>query len=80
MSREIARNRYILKKMGMTHVLNAAEGKNNSVDTGPDYYSDMNIDYYGVEAEDIPTFNISQFFYPAAQFINYALSGPESTL
>ncbi|XP_023653910.1 dual specificity phosphatase 29 isoform X1 [Paramormyrops kingsleyae] len=77
---EIARNRYVLKKMGMTHVLNAAEGKKNSVDTGPDYYSDMNIDYYGVEAEDIPTFNLSQFFYSAAQFIDYALSGPENKL
>lgn len=46
--------------------------------TGPDYYSDMDIQYYGVEADDKPTFNISQYFYPAAQFIQEALSYPQS--
>ncbi|KAL4640006.1 hypothetical protein GN956_G12092 [Arapaima gigas] len=77
---QTARNRYSLTRMGVTHVLNAAEGKQNSVDTGAHYYNEMNIEYYGVEAEDIPTFNLSQFFYPAAQFIDHALSSPDNKL
>ncbi|MBN3294940.1 DUPD1 phosphatase, partial [Amia calva] len=74
-----ALDRYNLEKMGMTHILNAADGKWN-VGTGPEYYSDINIDYYGVEAEDIPSFDLSVFFYPAAQFIDHALSKPENKL
>lgn len=67
-----------LRDLGITHVLNAAEGKWNNVLTGADYYSDMNIRYYGIEADDKPSFNISQFFHPAAQFIHEALSHPQS--
>ncbi|KAM6997328.1 dual specificity phosphatase 29-like isoform 1-T2 [Tautogolabrus adspersus] len=67
-----------LRDLGITHVLNAAEGKFNNVLTGAEYYSDMDIQYYGVEADDKPTFNISQFFRPAAQFIHEALSHPEN--
>ncbi|XP_018616662.2 dual specificity phosphatase DUPD1-like isoform X2 [Scleropages formosus] len=77
---QTARNRHSLTRMGVTHVLNAAEGTRNSVDTGPDYYGGMNIQYYGVEAEDVPTFNLSHFFYPAAQFIDDALGRPENKL
>uniref|UniRef100_A0A3Q3MRL1 Dual specificity protein phosphatase n=1 Tax=Labrus bergylta TaxID=56723 RepID=A0A3Q3MRL1_9LABR len=62
-----------LRDLSITHVLNAAEGKFNNVLTGAEYYSDMDIQYYGVEADDKPTFNISQFFRPAAQFIHEAL-------
>ncbi|KPP73737.1 hypothetical protein Z043_107153, partial [Scleropages formosus] len=69
-----------LERIGVTHILNAAEGKWNNVATGPNYYSDMNIEYYGVEAEDIPTFDLSQFFYPAAEFIDHALGKPENKL
>lgn len=76
--RKTALERHNLEKMGITHILNAAEGKWNNVATGPDYYNGMNIYYYGVEAEDIPTFNLAQFFYRAAQFIDQALSNPES--
>ncbi|XP_053357984.1 dual specificity protein phosphatase 13 [Clarias gariepinus] len=75
-----ALERYNLEKIGITHILNAAEGKWNNVATGPDYYHGMDIYYYGVEAEDIPTFNLAQFFYPAAQFIDQTLSNPESKL
>ncbi|XP_078055730.1 dual specificity phosphatase 29-like [Mustelus asterias] len=69
----IALDRYAIEKMGFTHILNAAHGRWN-VDTGDEYYRDMPIDYYGVEAEDVPTFNLSEFFYPAAQYIDSALS------
>ncbi|KAM9804183.1 dual specificity phosphatase 29-like [Neosynchiropus ocellatus] len=69
-----------LRELGITHVLNAAEGKWNNVLTGPDYYCDMNVRYFGVEADDKPTFNISQFFGSAAHFIHEALSLPENKI
>ncbi|TWW78816.1 dual specificity phosphatase 29 [Takifugu flavidus] len=69
-----------LRDLGITHVLNAAEGKWNNVLTGAHYYSDTNIQYYGIEADDKPTFNISQFFHPAAQFIHEALSQPHNNV
>ncbi|KAF7710356.1 hypothetical protein HF521_009228 [Silurus meridionalis] len=75
-----ALERHNLEKTGITHILNAAEGKWNNVATGPEYYKGMNISYYGVEAEDIPAFNLAQFFYPAAQFIDQALNNPECKL
>ncbi|XP_069000889.1 dual specificity phosphatase 29-like [Embiotoca jacksoni] len=67
-----------LKDLGVTHILNAAEGKCNNVLTGADYYSDMGIQYYGVEADDKPTFSISQYFCPAAHFIHGALGHPQN--
>ncbi|XP_029305596.1 dual specificity phosphatase DUPD1-like [Cottoperca gobio] len=67
-----------LRDLGVTHVLNAAEGKWNNVLTGADYYTDMDIKYYGVEADDKPTFNMSQYFCPATQFIHEALSHPQN--
>lgn len=77
-NRKTALERPGLRGLGVTHVLNAAEGKWNNVLTGADYYTDMDIQYYGVEADDKPTFNISQYFCPAAQFIHEALSHPQS--
>lgn len=64
--------------LGITHVLNAAEGKWNNVLTGAEYYNDMAIQYLGVEADDKPTFNISQYFCSTTQFIHEALSDPQS--
>ncbi|XP_055517559.1 dual specificity phosphatase 29-like [Leucoraja erinacea] len=73
----IALDRYTVEKMGFTHILNAAHGRWN-VGTGEEYYKDMPVDYYGVEAADLPSFNLGQFFYPAAQYIDRALSTPGS--
>ncbi|CAK6436428.1 unnamed protein product [Pipistrellus nathusii] len=67
-----ALDRYSLQKAGFTHVLNAAHGRRN-VDTGPDYYRGMDIEYHGVEADDVPTFDLSVFFHSAAAFIDAAL-------
>ncbi|XP_056387255.1 dual specificity phosphatase 29-like isoform X2 [Hyla sarda] len=72
-----ALDRYGLEKSGFTHIVNAAHGRWN-VDTGAEYYSDMDIEYYGVEAADLPSFNLSQFFYPAAEFIHKALNKSNS--
>ncbi|XP_038152274.1 dual specificity phosphatase 29 [Cyprinodon tularosa] len=67
-----------LRDLGITHVLNAAEAKWNNVLTGANYYSDLNIQYFGVEADDKPSFNISQYFFSASEFICEALSQPQN--
>ncbi|XP_031458853.1 dual specificity protein phosphatase 13-like [Phasianus colchicus] len=69
-----AHNRFVLWKMGVTHVLNAAHGTAYS-HGGQDFYG-ATIDYYGVPAHDLPSFDISQFFFSAAEFIHKALSTP----
>lgn len=61
-------------------MLNAAEGTWNNVDTGAGYYSNMDVVYHGVVAEDIPTFDLSQYFYSAACFIEGTLSSPQSKM
>uniref|UniRef100_A0AAR2LU96 Protein-serine/threonine phosphatase n=1 Tax=Pygocentrus nattereri TaxID=42514 RepID=A0AAR2LU96_PYGNA len=75
---ETARNRYKLERMGVTHVLNAAEGQRNSVCTGASYYTDLSVEYFGIEAEDIPSFNLSQHFFPVAEYMQQVLSNPHS--
>lgn len=71
--RVAARDKSMLYSMGITHIVNAASGPPH-VNTGPRFYRDMAVDYYGVEADDSTDFNISVFFYPAARFIGAALS------
>lgn len=63
----------MLYNMGITHIVNAASGPPH-VNTGPRFYRDMAVDYYGVEADDSTDFIISVFFYPTARFIRAALS------
>ncbi|KAM3859922.1 dual specificity phosphatase 29-like [Diretmus argenteus] len=70
-----AKDKRTLQAHHITYVLNAADGKFN-VNTGASYYRDTNITYHGVEAFDMSTFNLSPFFYPAANFIKSALSSP----
>ncbi|KAM3592326.1 uncharacterized protein V6R79_016659 [Siganus canaliculatus] len=77
---ETAKDKYNLKKLGITHILNAAEGTWNNVDTGAGYYSDMDVVYYGVVAEDVTTFNLSQYFYSAARFMEETLRNPQNKL
>uniref|UniRef100_A0A8D0H0J9 Dual specificity protein phosphatase n=1 Tax=Sphenodon punctatus TaxID=8508 RepID=A0A8D0H0J9_SPHPU len=69
-----AANRYGLWKMGITHVLNAAHGT-MFCQGCHDFYG-TTIDYHGVPAYDLPDFNISQFFFSAAEYIHKALSTP----
>ncbi|MFT7807163.1 dual specificity protein phosphatase 13-like [Arapaima gigas] len=70
-----AKDKRMLQGHGITHVLNAADGKFN-VCTGPSFYRDTNITYHGVEAFDMPSFDMSPFFYSAAKFIKEALRMP----
>lgn len=74
--RYAAKDKSLLQSLKITHVLNAAHGKFN-VNTGLSYYRDTSITYHGVEASDMPSFDLSPFFYSAAKFIKSALSTPE---
>ncbi|XP_056147464.1 dual specificity protein phosphatase 13-like [Lampris incognitus] len=68
----ISHDRFGLWQLGITHVLNAAHGK--LCCKGSDDYYGTTVAYYGVPASDLPTFDLSPFFYPAAQFIDQALA------
>jgi len=71
-----AKNKTFLRLMGITHVLNTAEGSRfGQVDTGHTYYRDMpNIRYMGFPMTDHPSKDISRYFYIAAKFIDNAVS------
>ncbi|XP_069836955.1 dual specificity protein phosphatase 13B-like [Dendropsophus ebraccatus] len=70
-----ARDKSVLRQLGITHIVNAAYGRYR-INTGPEFYRDLNIDFYGVEADDHPHFNLSEYFFPAAQFIGAGLQSP----
>lgn len=75
-SRGAAKNKAYLKKMGITHVLNTAQGsKFATVDTDAAYYRDVGIKYMGMKLLDFPSANITQYFDSGANFIEDALSG-----
>uniref|UniRef100_A0A8C1V1Z4 Dual specificity protein phosphatase n=1 Tax=Cyprinus carpio TaxID=7962 RepID=A0A8C1V1Z4_CYPCA len=63
---------YGLWRLGITHVLNAAHGK--MCCKGRDDFYGTTVKYYGVPANDLPTFDISSFFYPSAHYIHDAFS------
>ncbi|XP_027726064.1 dual specificity protein phosphatase 3 [Vombatus ursinus] len=64
-----------LKHLGITHVLNAAEGKSfMHVNTTAQFYEGTNITYLGIKANDTEEFNLSIFFEKAAEFIDKALT------
>ncbi|XP_064185771.1 serine/threonine/tyrosine-interacting-like protein 2 [Anguilla rostrata] len=67
----VAVNKSRLKRMGITHVLNAAHG--TGVYTGTDFYAGMNIQYHGIEVDDFPSADISPFLRSAAEFLDEAL-------
>ncbi|KAL2083732.1 hypothetical protein ACEWY4_021505 [Coilia grayii] len=70
----MSHDRYGLWLLGVTHVLNAAHGK--MCCKGSDDFYGTTVSYYGVPANDLPTFDLSPFFYPSAQFIHQALTKP----
>ncbi|XP_075466450.1 dual specificity protein phosphatase 13A isoform X2 [Ascaphus truei] len=67
-----ANNRYELWKLGITHVLNAAHGRRFS-EGNADFHG-ASVTYHGVAANDVPDFDMSQYFYSASEFIHQALS------
>lgn len=77
MNRASAKNKTFLRLMGITHVLNTAEGSRfGQVDTGHTYYRDMTqVRYMGFPMTDHPSTDISRYFYIASKFIENAING-----
>lgn len=71
----VARDKGKLAQLGITHVVNVAAGK-FQVDTGAKFYRGMALEYYGIEAEDSPFYDLSVHFLPVARYIQAALSAP----
>ncbi|XP_056336708.1 uncharacterized protein si:ch211-121a2.2 [Danio aesculapii] len=78
---ETALDRAMLKTMGITHILKAAateEDLHGNITPRDEHYQGMDMTYYYVPALDEDMFDISEYFFPAAEFINKALSNPEN--
>ncbi|CAI9177678.1 unnamed protein product [Rangifer tarandus platyrhynchus] len=71
-----ARDKNKLTQLGITHVVNVAAGQ-FQVDTGAKFYRGMPLEYYGIEADDTPFFDLSVYFLPVARYIRSALSVPQ---
>ncbi|XP_041128489.1 serine/threonine/tyrosine-interacting-like protein 2 [Polyodon spathula] len=69
--KSVAVNKARLKRLGITHILNAAHG--TGVYTGPDFYTGIDIQYQGIEVDDFPDMDISKHFRPAAEFLDETL-------
>ncbi|XP_045914616.1 serine/threonine/tyrosine-interacting-like protein 2 [Micropterus dolomieu] len=69
--KSVAVNKARLKRMGITHILNAAHG--TGVYTGESFYAGMNIQYMGIEVDDFTDADISVHFRPTAEFLDEAL-------
>lgn len=64
-----------LKRQGITHILNAAEGNSfMHVNTNTEFYAGTGIIYHGIPASDTDHFDISVYFEEAADFIEEALA------
>ncbi|XP_030257212.1 dual specificity protein phosphatase 3 [Sparus aurata] len=71
----VAQNAMRLQKLGVTHVLNVAEGTSfMHVNTSVDFYAGTGITYHGIQANDTEQFNLSAFFEEGADFIDKALA------
>uniref|UniRef100_A0A3Q3KGJ6 Dual specificity protein phosphatase n=1 Tax=Monopterus albus TaxID=43700 RepID=A0A3Q3KGJ6_MONAL len=68
---DMANDRYSLWKLGITHVLNAAHGRMHC--QGSHSFYGSTVDYYGVPADDSPSFDLSPYFFPSAEYIQKAL-------
>ncbi|XP_056460871.1 dual specificity protein phosphatase 3b isoform X1 [Gadus chalcogrammus] len=73
--RSAAMNVACLQRLGITHVLNAAEGDSlMHVNTNAEFYAGTAITYHGVAASDTDHFDLSPFFEEAADFMARALA------
>uniref|UniRef100_A0A3P8S7A0 Dual specificity protein phosphatase n=1 Tax=Amphiprion percula TaxID=161767 RepID=A0A3P8S7A0_AMPPE len=71
----VAQNAMRLQKLGVTHVLNVAEGTSfMHVNTSADFYAGTGITYHGIQANDTEQFDLSAFFEEGADFIDKALA------
>ena len=72
--RGAAKDKNYLKSIGITHVVNCAEGNDYfQINTYADYYANYSIKYLGINILDIPTFRVSIHFTEVADFIERAI-------
>jgi len=72
--RGAAKNTFYLKKSGVTHVLNTAEGTRvGLVDTNQNFYRPFGITYKGLKLLDVSQTNIAMYFSEVAEYIDEAL-------
>ncbi|XP_071104834.1 dual specificity protein phosphatase 3-like [Haliotis cracherodii] len=70
----IARDLVQLRRLGVTHILNAAHGVDiYHVNTNEDMYRKIKVTFKGIEAIDHMSFNLYPFFQESADFIEKAL-------
>ncbi|GIY79782.1 dual specificity protein phosphatase 3 [Caerostris darwini] len=70
-----ARKKDFLQAVGITHVLNTAEGSNfGQVNTGVNFYSDAGIKYLGFDLIDAPRTRIIDCFDQGVNFIDEGVS------
>ncbi|XP_077406316.1 dual specificity protein phosphatase 13A-like [Vanacampus margaritifer] len=74
----VANDRYVLWKLGITHVVNAAHGS-KCCQGGRHFYGPA-VDYYAVPAADSPTFDLSPYFLPCARYIDNALNTTDASV
>lgn len=68
-----------LKKLGFTHILNAAEGRKfGQINTSATYYEEAGIKYLGFSIIDNPSYKIGMHFEEAIQFLEEALNEKKS--
>ncbi|XP_029015230.1 dual specificity protein phosphatase 3-like [Betta splendens] len=71
----MATNVLRLKRLGITHILNAAEGNSfMHINTSAEFYAATDVVYCGIPASDTDHFDISVYFEEAADFIEKALT------
>nr|XP_057904874.1 dual specificity protein phosphatase 3-like [Doryrhamphus excisus] len=71
----LANNVTRLKRLKITHILNAAEGNSfMHVNTNAEFYKGTDVIYHGMPASDTDHFDISIYFEEAAEFIANALA------
>ena len=69
-----------MKKLGFTHVLNAAEGRKfGQINTSATFYEEFDIQYMGFSILDNPMYRINQFFRPALEYLKTALEQKKCT-
>ncbi|KAK0148064.1 Dual specificity protein phosphatase 3 [Merluccius polli] len=71
----VAQNVMRLQKLGVTHILNVAEGNSfMHVNTNADFYAGTGIAYHGIRANDTEKFSLNAHFEEGADFIDKALA------
>ena len=72
--RKAATDKDCLKELGITLVINCAQGQRSTfVNTDAKYYKDIGIKFYGIKATDTESFDLSKYFRPSANLIHATL-------